>query len=169
MHRAGTFALLALLAAACSGDPKIREDAPEHLVEDLARALRVEAVAWLEEENAVAAGPAGMGSVASQDVSAGVIRFQRFLEHGRSLCDRWLPPEARRFQIPSDWEPNLRRFAVALALAEPEQLRAIADEPPASASAERRVTLHLGNDRWTVRLRPVKKSWVFASGLRRQP
>lgn len=169
MRRFLGFASLTLLALACSGDPKIREDAPEHLVEDLARALRVEAVAWLDEETAVAAGPAGMGSVASQDVSAGVIRFTRFLEHGRALCDRWLPAEARRFQIPSDWGPSLRRFAVSLARAEPEQIRAVADEAPASASAERRVTLHLGSDRWSVRLRPVKESWVFASGLRRQP
>jgi hypothetical protein len=169
MPRAFSVVFFALLAAACSGDPKIREDAPEHLVEDLARALRVAAVEWLDEENAVDAGPAGMGAVASQDVSAGVIRFQRFLEHGRALCDRWLPAEVRRLQTPSAWSPDLRRFAVSLALAEPDEIAAIADAPPVSASAARRVTLRLGDEEWTIRLRPVKKSWVFDSGLRRVP
>lgn len=169
MRRSLGLASLAILAVACSGDPKIREDAPEHLVEDLARALRGAAVEWLDEENAVEAGPAGMGAVASQDVSAGVIRFQRFLEHGRALCDRWLPPEARRLQTPSSWSPELRRFAVSLALAEPAEIAAAADAPPISPSAARRVTLRLGGEEWTIRLRPVKKSWVFDSGLRRVP
>ena len=101
--------------------------------------------------------------------TARFFRFQRFLEHGRALCDRWLPPEARRLQTPSSWSPELRRFAVSLALAEPAEIAAAADAPPISPSAARRVTLRLGGEEWTIRLRPVKKSWVFDSGLRRVP
>lgn len=159
-------ALLATLAVACSGDAKIREDVPEHLVEDLARAFRADAIEWLDEENAVTAGPAGMGVVASQDVSASVIRFQRLLESGRALCDRWLPRETNRTQVPTSWHPRLRELAVALALAAPEEISAGSDE--SAGKGERRVTLRVGEQSWNLRLRPVKKSWVFSSALRRQ-
>lgn len=155
-------------ASACCGEPEIREDSPERLVQDLARALRADAVEWLDEEAAVQDGPAGMGAVASQDVTAGVIRFQRLLERGRALCDRWLPPGTSRLQVPGDWHPELRALIVALALAEPEEILATAADPPASPSAPRRVTLRAGAEAWTLDLRPVKDSWEFASGLRRR-
>ena len=162
-----SLAVAALAVLSCSDDPKIREDSPEHLVEDLARALRVHAIEWLDEENAAADGPAGMGAVASQDVTAEVIRYQRLLERGRALCDRWLPPEARRLQVPAEWSAEVRSFAVSLALTEPEDILATV-EAASSPTAPRRVTLRVGNDSWSVRMRPVKKSWEFVTGLRRQ-
>ena len=160
-------ALLAISVAACSGDPKIREDSPEHLVEDLARAFRAAAVDWLAEENAADTGPEGMGVVASQAATAGVLRYQRMLERGRALCERWLPPETNRMPVPSSWSPRVRELAVSLALTAPDSITASSE--PSTGKGERKVILHVGEESWTLRLRPVKKSWVFSAGLRRNP
>lgn len=159
---------LGLAAGSCGDGPKIRDDAPEHLVEDLARAMRPFAREWLDEENAVELGPAGMGAVASVDFSASVIRFQRVLERGRALCDPWLPREVLRLQVPNDWHPRLRALFVSLALAEPEAIAATA-APAAASGGEARVTLRVGDEDWIMTLRAVKKSWEFAAPPRRVP
>ena len=162
----GALLLLFATLVSCSGDAKIREDSPEHLVEDLARALRAPAVEWLDEEQA-ASGPASLGMVASQDVSSAVIRYQRLLEAGRQLCTPWLPPETKGMPVPAAWSNGLHSFTVALASVERSAIRA--EVMPAGTPNRARVRLHLGEERWLLSLVRVNKHWTFDKGLRREP
>lgn len=140
-----------VLAAACGGDPAIRDDAPEHLVEDLARALQPHAVAWQAEQAA-----------APDDPAARALRLRRLIERGRQLCDPWLPREVRRIEVPDSWSPRLGSLLGSLASVEPERIAATV-AASASARRERRVILDLDGEAWSVRLRPVNESWEFVS------
>ncbi len=162
-------ALCVLGLGACGRSTEVRADDPAHLAEDVARALRPAARAWLADAESRDES-ATLGHPSSADISAQAITFQRLVQRSRGLLEPYLPAATRGMPLPADESAVLRGLAAELGA--PGRLEIAAEllgRTPTSARVRLTLLPQEGPPSgWRLDLAFAGGAWSFASVPRRE-